>query len=188
MRIETDLKQYEPMALRLATYYYDKFGGKHDFQDLLAAAKRGIVEANKTFDPLHPKRAKFFTHAHNCARHAITRLLRSDTGVIYVPEKIPKNFTPPIAVEIPPNWDTHAADEDGFYDIDRKLILHQAIRALTPMQQKILRCLYVDQMSAAETAKALQVATNTVYAHLKDAQSKLKSKLGALDVHGWEDI
>ena len=174
--------------MRLAAYYHAKFGGKYDLQDLFLAARQGIVDAHESYDPKNKRKASFFTHAHNCSRFRIHRYLREDTGVIKIPSKVPKNARIPAVVELPIGWEKSPTKFDGFDDIDRKMVLAQAVQSLTPMQQKIMRCIYVEEMSTREAARHLKVAVNTVYAHLRSGQARLAELLAEQDVDGWKDL
>ena len=82
---ELELKQFEPLARKIAHNYYLKYGKKYDIEDLEQVARMGILAAIRNYDPQF--KTKKLTHYYNYAGFYIKHHLRADTGIIHIPAK-----------------------------------------------------------------------------------------------------
>ena len=65
--------------------------------------------------------------------------------------------------------------------VDRRLVLEQALAALTPRQRAVLVLRFYEDLSTQETARALGVSAGTVKSQTSAALSRLRIALRAID-------
>jgi len=70
------LKKFDRLAHKLAKYYFDRSAGRYEYDDLYQAARLGIVNASRTFNP--DLGYEFITHAWHCAKNSVKKHMRND--------------------------------------------------------------------------------------------------------------
>jgi RNA polymerase sigma-70 factor (sigma-E family) len=67
-------------------------------------------------------------------------------------------------------------------DLDRRLVLQQALRRLAPRQRAVVVLRYFDDLTEAQTADALGISVGTVKSQCRDALARLRTLVPDLDV------
>jgi RNA polymerase sigma factor (sigma-70 family) len=178
MQEESALKRCEPVMFSICKRYYDHLGGRYEFDDLMQAARLGVVDASRSYDAA--KGAEFTTHAYNRIRFRINRLVRSDTGVIRIPASATKNAALPQRVAFCKDFESQPLKG---ISSESRVMLQEAIAKMGEIQRKVITRIYLEDASASTVATEMGVSTNTVYSHAQKALSWLQDYFMARGVN-----
>lgn len=173
MQEDKVLAQHERLVQMLASKYHQLYNQRYDLDDFAQAARIGILEAVRTYDP--DSGNKFITHAYNKAKFSIGRMLRRDTGVIKIPTKVARAAVVPKRVSLPDDCEPSQRVSMDFSNLYDRVILDEAIATLPPRQRAVIQGLYFDHRSAVDIAAELNCATNTIYVTAQRAMAKLRT-------------
>ena len=156
------LKQFEPLAMRYATRYHQTYGHQYDKEDLLQAARLGILEAWRKFNP--SRGVKFITVATNYVNYSLKRMIQNDQGIVHLPKSAAKKHKYPSFCELSTIDSFIPAETLDSEDQIKRILLSEAIHKLPERQQQVLRAMYFDQREVRLIASDMGVAVTTVYA------------------------
>ena len=165
----------ERLAMKLAHQYARLYRERHDYDDLVQAARLGILEAARTYDASHG--TAFRTHAYNHARYAIQKWLRKDTGVIHIPYNVESNdsITKPIRAELPDHWEEVVINhDDPIATSEDRVVLQELLSSLTERQRQVVTLVYFQQYTYEEVAEELSISKQTAFATAERALQKLR--------------
>ena len=167
--------QNEKLAMKLAHRYSKQYQGRHDYDDLVQAARLGILEAARTYDP--SRGTAFSTHAYHRARYAISHLLKKNTGIIHIPYNAEHDdsIEKPICTDLPERWEDFAVTgEDTLSAFEGRVVLEGLLSELTKRQREVLELVFFDQYTYDEVAAELSITRQTAHATATRALEKLR--------------
>jgi RNA polymerase sigma factor (sigma-70 family) len=167
--------QNEKLAMKLAHRYAKQYQGRHDYDDLAQAARLGILEAARTYDP--SRGTAFSTHAYHRARDAISHFLKKNTGVIHIPYKAERDDSveKPICANLPERWeDCVVTGDDTLSTFEGRIVLEGLMSELTARQREVLKLVFFNQYTYDEVAAELSITRQTAHATAKRALKKLR--------------
>lgn len=166
------VEDYEKLAIRIAKLYFRQ-SGNYELEDLIQAARIGIHNAIKTFDP--DKNVKFLTYAYDKARYEVLKYLKENTGVIQVPQQVNPDIKIPDCINI--DAATEGAGESNDTLSETKIIIEQAMSSLKPQQRTAIIHVHFGQLTLEEAAGKMNVSKQRVHQCLQDGLNELKETL-----------
>jgi RNA polymerase sigma factor (sigma-70 family) len=174
---EKQVEDYELLAKKVAHYYARMLDSKYDFDDLLQAARLGILQALRTYDATLG--SSFRTHAYNHAIYSIQELLQKDTGVIHIPYKIGRNdsIEKPVRAELPEHWEDFmiSNNDETITASEGRVVLDELLGSLTKRQREVVTLVYCQQYTYDEVAEELSISKPTAFATSQRALEKLRA-------------
>lgn len=144
--------------------------GKLGFDDLMQAARLGIHEAERTFDP---DKGSFEAYAHRLATFSIYREVHNNGRTVRVP-----NFNKEVPFCTREVFDFDIVKSSGTIDPAQRRELHEAVVSkLTKRQLEIIQCFYFQDMTLTEIAAMHNVTVDGVYACKARALEVLRQAL-----------
>lgn len=158
----TALKKFDRLAHKLAAFYFDRYQGRYDKDDLYQAARLGIVNAARTFNP--EVGCEFITHAYNCAKNSVKKHIRDDRGLIRVPQTADSSVQVTVVdSETAATLLEFEAAADDTAAAEKTIMLAQAMQDIPERQREAVRLVYLEGMTYEEAAAELEVSKQ--YAH-----------------------
>jgi len=173
----TALKKFDRLAHKLATYYFDRSAGRHEYDDLYQAARLGIVSAARTFNP--ELGFEFITHAWNCSKNSVKKHLRDDRGLIRVPQTADASSCVTVVdSETAETLLEFKAADDDTASSEKTIMLAQAMSEIPERQRDAVRLVYLEGLTYEEAA--IELAVSKQYAHQLTARGleNLRAVLG----------
>lgn len=157
----TALKKFDSIAHKMANFYFARSGNKYEYDDLYQAARIGIVNAVRTYNPAD---AKLITYAWICAKNEVKKHMRNDTGLIRVPaaadESVKVTVIDSAAAQI--HLEFMAADDDIVSAID-SVVLAEALAKIPENQRNAVTCVILQSMTYEDAASELGVSKQYVH-------------------------
>ena len=172
---QTRILQNEKLAISLAHRYARQYLGRHDYDDLVQAARLGILEAARTYDP--SRGTAFSTHAYNRARYAISHQLKKNTGIIHIPYNAEHDdsIEKPICTNLPDRWEEFAVTgENALSASEGRVVLEGLLSSLTERQRQVLELVFFEQYTYDEVADELSITRQTAHTTATRALKKLR--------------
>ena len=141
---------------RIAHAMAHKYKTCAEYDDLVQAARIGMLRAIRTYDPR--RKVKLCTHLYNQARSEVTHFLRANRGIMHIPEKIGSAVnkdTIPRRCEWPEDYNPAVYEDYG--TLNTRAVLMDAIRRLTPREQEAVKYYYFDGLYVGEVGKRMGV-------------------------------
>ena len=178
---ELELKQFEPLARKIAHNYYLKYGKKYDIEDLEQVARMGILAAIRNYNPQF--KTKKLTHYYNYAGFYIKHHLRADTGIIHIPAKHMSNpeFQKPLITGLE-EYNAISEIPDEIQNLDHLFELEEYYRVLTDYQKEVIKKVFLDGYTFDEIAKQHKVTRQAVNLAATNGINKMKQYANGIAV------
>ena len=157
----TALRKFDRLAHKVAAFYYNRYNGMYDRDDLYQSARIGIVSAARTYDP--EIGCEFITHAYTCANNAVKKHIRDDRGLIKVPQTAEGVQLTVVSSETAETLLEFEAAPDDNDAAEKSIVLAEAMSAIPERQRVAIQLVYLEGKTYEEAADALSVSKQ--YAH-----------------------
>lgn len=173
----TALKKFDRLAHKTAKFYFDRSGGKHDYEDLYQAARLGILEAARQFKP--ELGYKFITYAYRCAQTSVQKYVRDNRGLIHVPQTANEsNYVTVVDSATAETLLEFKAGDDDTSTSERTLVLAEAMAVIPEKQREVIRLVYFEEMTYEEAAAELGISKQYAHQLTTRGLASLQSVLG----------
>ena len=174
--IEKELKQYEAMIRKIASEINHKYNNKYDIDDLLQAARLGVLAAIKNYDPKFC--TKKITHYYNYAKFYISHQIRADSGIIHVPVKPLSNpdVKKPSIIELK-DYNVASSTGSTIEAVENKISLEEHFHVLTDYQKDVIKKVYLEGYTYNEVANSYNVSRQAVNLVANTGLNKLKNAI-----------
>jgi RNA polymerase sigma factor (sigma-70 family) len=173
----TALKKFDRLAHKLATYYFDRSAGRYEYDDLYQAARLGIVNAARTFNP--DLGFEFITHAWNCAKNSVKKHIRDDRGLIRVPQAADaSSYVTVVDSETAATLLEFEAAADDTSASEKTIVLNQAMADIPERQRDAIRLIYLEGLTYEEASLQLDVSKQYVHKLTALGLENLRAVLG----------
>jgi RNA polymerase sigma factor (sigma-70 family) len=173
---QTQCNELDGIAQNLARKYFMLYRNKFEFEDLLQAARHGILDAVRTYDSA--QNATLATHAFNRARQKIQGIIKTGSEIIHIPYKVrcDESASKPVVYNAQDRMEEHVIDDNSIAVSESRVVIEQLlIETLTPRQCAVIKLLYFDQLTMDEAAAELQITKQTVSSTAGRAIAKLQT-------------
>jgi RNA polymerase sigma factor (sigma-70 family) len=158
------IRQWLPLAYRVARDYARRYVGTAEADDIQSAAFEGLVAAARTFEP---GRSGFYTHAHNmivwsiCRHHAGSNMLMGRGARTHARSR---GEEPPLVLssDAIENFHERVAQGaqsvfDAVADAEQRRQLRSAIAQLPRRTAAAIRLYYFEEMTCAQVGQRLNI-------------------------------
>lgn len=173
---DKELKKYEAMIRKIAAEVNVKYNNKYDLEDLLQAARLGVLAAIRNYDPKFA--TKKITHYYNYAKFYISHQIRSDTGVIHIPVKPLANpdVQKPSIIELK-DYNASSSTGSTFDALENKIALEEHFESLTDYQKDVIKKVYFEGYTFNEVARNYNVSRQAVNIVANNGLLKIKNSI-----------
>lgn len=182
---ETEQKailEMDKMARKLAIAFHRRCPALQELDDLLQVARMGLLEGVRTYDP--SRNVKLSTHAYNCARFALQKAVRTDTGLIKTPSRGTTRDNLPAVTEMPEKWDETCFAEkiQDLDETERRLVLERLMDGLGEKQKRVIALIFFQNLTYEEAAHQLGITKQTVHYLSTQALAKMRATATREDI------